>query len=485
MPEDHFFDLQNLIPLGPANLQVVNNISAALHDFAGDTIYFAQYAQVVSTQYIIAFATNGKVFSYNLAGGATAQINAGKLLSGANSRMTQWMNKYVLFIDSTGYYSWDGAAFTLLNGAQQPVSGTDIATYGGRVFVLSGRLITLTGAYDGTGTLDPTANTAWLTANGSTFANMTDPTLTGNGTRLISQNGYLYIFGATCLYALSDIYVPSGANPPTPVFTLTNIQAIIGTDQPTSIFPYNRSLMFANRYGAWAVTGVDAQRFSEDIDGTWQYLSFSPSISGGQCIVNNILCGAFLLQRAADPIFGSNTVVGLWFDKKWWFANFGTITFITTAFLNNVPTIFGFIGNKLFSLFTDSTTAPNTQSITPLWSMEDPISTKEIIRAGVEITTVLVGGSVTISVDGTGGNSSVATSQSPGVLTFIGAGGVAIKFTGLGGVGIVFTVGTYALYSGYPPGVFSHYIGMTTTSTGVSGQFSSFFMDYKKGARWV
>lgn len=484
MPEDNFYDLENLMPIGPANMHVVPDISAVLYNFAGDTIYFYQYAQVATVQYLIAFATNGKVFSYNLSNSVVAQINIGTPLSGAGSRMAQWMNQYVLFIDSSGYYSWDGTTFTLRNGANQPATGVDIAVYAGRVWVASGRLIVVTSVYD-TGADDPTGNTAWTAAEGSSFVNMTDPTLTGNIVRLYSCNGYLYIIGDTCVYALSDVYVPAGASPPTPVFTITNIQAIIGTDQPTSIFPYNRSLMFANRYGAWAVNGVDAQRMSEDIDGTWQYLSFSPAISGGQCIVENILCAAFLLQRSNDPVFGSTCVVGMWFDGKWWFGNFGSITFIASAFLNNVPTLFVLIGNKLYTLYTNTASYPATNAVTPLWAMEDPISIKEIVRAGLELVTFVSGGNVTVNVDGTGGSSSVAVSAVPGTLTFLGAGSIPISFLGAGSVPIVWTVGSYTLYQGPPPGVFSHYIGMTITTSGVSAQLSSFFMDYKKRARWV
>ena len=316
MPPDHFYNLENLQPIGPSNLHMVPNISAALHDYAADEIYYAQSVQVGSVQYELCFASNGKVFAYNLVANTSAQINTGVLLSGAGSRVAQWENTYALFIDSSGYYKWDGTTFAAVTGSGVPSAGVDIAVYAGSVWIANGRLVSISAGYDGTSTTDPTNASAWAVANGADFLNMTDPVLVGSITRLWATVGYLFIFGITCVYSVSNVYVPTGAVPPTPVFTLLPVQSVIGTDQTASVFPFNTSLMFANRYGGWVTDGVNCERFSEAIDGTWQYLSFSPAISGGYCIVNNILCSAFLLNRSNDPNFGSDTVLGMWFNSK-------------------------------------------------------------------------------------------------------------------------------------------------------------------------
>ena len=484
MPKDHFYNLENLQPIGAANIHTVLNISAVLHDFAADSIYYAQSAQVALLSYLFNFATNGKIITYRLDTSATATINTGTLLSGTGSRMAQWMNTYALFVDSTGYYYWDGTTFALLSGGAFPGQGTDICVFAGRVWIAQGRLILYSAANDGTSTTNPTQNSAWLVANGAGSLNMTDPTLVGFITRLWQQNGYLYIIGATCVYALSDVYVPTGASPPTPVFTLLNVQGIIGTDQPFSVFPYNRSLMFANKFGAWSLDGVNAQRLSHDIDGTWQYLSFSPQISGGQCVSNNILCAAFLLQRANDPVFGSDTVIGMWADGQWWFANFGTLTFITTAIVGSIPVLYGFIGNKLHSMFTSTASYPTGIAMTPLWDMDDPLSDKAIIRAGLSAVLFSYGGTLTLTVDGVNGSSEVLGTATPGTLTFIGAGGIPIQFTGTGGAAINWTVAAVVLYNASAPGTWSRYVGMTLTLTNANAQLTGFYMDYKKRARW-
>ena len=99
---------------------------------------------------------------------------------------------------------------------------------------------------------------------------LVDPQLRGQSTRLFSASGYLYILGKSSVFVISDVYIPSGATPPAPVFTILNVQANIGCDQPASVFVYNRDLMFANNYGLWRLTGVTAEKVSDDIDGTFQ-----------------------------------------------------------------------------------------------------------------------------------------------------------------------------------------------------------------------
>jgi hypothetical protein len=113
IPEDTFYDLTNLIPIGDANVHSIPGLSSALVDYGGsDLIYWMQYVNINSTDYIILFANTGKVFAYNLSTSTSAQINSGNLLSGANSRCDQWKNQLIVIADTTGYYTWDGTTFT-------------------------------------------------------------------------------------------------------------------------------------------------------------------------------------------------------------------------------------------------------------------------------------------------------------------------------------------------------------------------------------
>lgn len=481
MPQNYFYNVENAIPIGAANLQTVENIGSLIHDFSTDTIYESVYIQVGSVPYQISFSTTGKVFAYNWNTQATTTLATG--LSGAGSRAVGFYNLYVLVVDSTGYYSWDGSSWTKASGTDFPSAGTDIAVYDGRVWIGNGRLITVSCEYLATTTTDPTQNTAWQAANGATFVVMTDQAMVGNIVRLMPQNGVLYVFGTTCVFAISDLFVNYGAIPPTPQMLITLVQGIIGTDQPLSIFPYNRLLMFANRFGAWAISGVDAQRVSEEIDGTWQYLSFNPSISGGQCVTRNILCAAFLLKRSNDPVFGSNTVLGMWFDGTWFFANFGTITLLASAIIGGKPALLAFIGNKMYQIFADDTSSPDVQLMTPLWGLDDPLSIKNVVRVGVELTTKAPGGTVSLTLDSVNGSQPVPLTGQVGTLEFLGLNGQPLTFSGTGS--ITWTVGSYQLYDAAGPGGWSQYVGMTVEASGIEFQLSSFFMDYKLGRRWA
>jgi hypothetical protein len=487
IPPDTFYDLQNVMPIGDANAHSVPGLSAALYAFgATNTIWGAQFASVNSIPYLFCYSTQGNILAYNLNSNTVAQINGANVLSANGVRMAPFYNIYVLFIDSTGYYSWDGTTFTKLALADGPATGTDIAVFAGSVWVLQGRLIVVSAAYNATTTTDPTQDTAWQAANGATFLTLTDQSFVGNPTRLWAQNGFLYIFGPTCVWALTDVYVPTGASPPAPVWTLVPVQGIIGTDQPFSVFPLNRALMFASRFGVWAIEGVNAAKVSLDLDGSWQYLTFSQQVSGGQAVVLNILNAAFCLQRLNDPILGSGIVVAMWTEatQRWWFANVGSATFIVSAVVNATPTLFAFIGNVLYQMFSGS--PPSTRMMTPLWDLGDPLSDKQALRAGFELIaqTLSAGYHVTATIDTYQGSTQLPLAAAVGALQFVNSSGDDITFTGPGGVPINWTVSVIQLYQAQAPGTYAKYVGMTITTSGIAYELDGFYMDFKKRKRW-
>lgn len=492
IPERSFYNLENMLPIGDANIVSVPNISTVLVDYALDTVYWSQYVNRGGTDYLISFTTNGKVFAYNLAGGSVQINSALTLLSGSGSRLAQWKNQIILFVDATGYYYWDGATFAKLTGANIPSFGDDIAVYAGRVWILQGRLIRFSGA-DGFGTgvpPIPDATDYWAVANGAGVVNLTDPNIRSTVVRLWAQNGYLYLIGNSSINAISDVYIPSGAAPPTPVFTNLNIQSIIGTDQAPSLHPFDRLLMFANRYGVYSLYGVSAQKMSEDIDGTWRYVDFTQMVSAGAVQVRNILCSAFLVKRLNDPIFGSNTVLALWFPKgdgtnRWWFGNFGALTFVVSAMKTNAPALYGFIGNKLYQLFADSTTAPNGQLMGPLWSMDDPLADKQAIREGFEVTVETAGPSpFTMTLDTVNNQSAVVSLNNPSLTGWINNSGNLVLWQNNLLAIVGWFSGAYLLYSGDEASGYQKYVGLTVNTGGAVCQFSSMYMDYKLRARW-
>jgi hypothetical protein len=485
-PPERLYYCENAIPISDGNIAIVPNISSSLIDYAGDLIYWAQYANVGGTDYLVSFSLSGKIFAYNIASGVSSQINAGTVLTGANGRMAQWKRQVLLFVDSAGYYYWDGTTFAKLTGTGVPSSGDDIAVAFGRVWILQGRLLVFSGVdgFGGGTPVIPDSVNYWTVANGSASVNLTDPTIRSAVTRLSAQNGYLYLISGSGINQISGVTVPTGSIPPTPILDNTNVQAIIGSDQPASIMPYDRLMMFANRFGMYALYGVSAERLSTDIDGTWRYVDFSQAISAGPVVVNNILHAAFLLKRKGDPAFGSNTVLALWFDQKWWFANFGAITFIVSGMKNNAWALFGFIGNKLYQLFGDASTGPAVTIQTALLPMEDSLSDKQAIRAGFEIAAQTITGSFSFSIDTP--NSTVPMPVTASVFTglWVNAASVQGQWINAAGVAGSWFPPAYQLYSGDTPGVFGKYIGFTLSSTAAVFQTTAFNLDYKLRARW-
>lgn len=492
IPEDHWYELINVMPIGDANLHTVPNISGMLIDYLGDPIYWMQFATLNYIDYMFLFSTTGKVFQYNIVAGVSTQINVGALLSGAGSRMDQWKNSNILFIDSTGYYSWDGTNFILISGVGVPSNGTDIAVYQGRVWIAQGRVITLSGPDDYT-------QPSFLPLNGAATVNLTDPQLRGAVTRMVSANGYLYIGGRSSWNIISDVYIPTNSTtgasavPPTPVFTNLNIQSNVGCDQPASIFLYGRDVLFANRYGAQVMGGVDVQRLSQDIDGTWQYIDFSQQISGGCAVVDNILCACFLIVRGDSPdeidVPGQQDLddgpsLACFFNNKWFFVNFGDLTFVAQGMVNNSPALFGLIGNRLYQLFADYTSAPASQWSTALWGMEDSLADKQVIRAGFEMVVSSVNGTFTATIDTPNSNSSFSNSLNISSVAWTNSGGGIVQWTNASSNVVYWYSGQYLFFSSSTPGAYGKYVGISGFSSGAIYQLSSVFLDYKLKARY-
>jgi hypothetical protein len=490
IPDEYCYNLENIIPVGPQNAHVVPNILGPLWNYGADTIYASQGVNLNGTEYLVNFSTTGKVFLYNISTQTSQQL-AGPPLAGVNSQCAQWKNTNILFIDSTGYYEYDGTTFALISGPGVPASGNSIAVYAGRVWIVQGRTIFFSGAND-------FSAPSWTVANGAGFVSLTDPTIRASVTKLIAANGYLYIFSSSGINAISDVYVPQGANPPTPVFTNQNLQALIGSSNPNSVIPYDRNIMFASQYGIHTLLGVDAPKVSTDIDGTWQYLDISQAISAGQVVVQNILCGAFLIKRLNDPIFGSNPIVVLWFSRDdtnqnsgviettdvWWFANYGALTFIVSGLLNNVPALFGFIGNQLYQLFGDPTTAPHVEVWGKLYPMEDELARKQVMQVGVEADYSLYGTQLNLFVDTPNTSNDARLQLNVSAGQWVNAAGIVGQWVNAAGqVGGWVGQGLY-LISGIAPPAMDRHVGLRLTSTGYNYELHLLAMDYKMLDRW-
>lgn len=492
--QQSFYALENAQPIGASNIAWIPDISGAIHNYGADTIYYDENVNLSDTEYLIQASTTGKLFAFNVPGASVTQINGSTVLSGSQSSVAQWNDSDALIIDSTGYYVWTGTGnITAITGSGAPTSGTAICVYQNRVWIAQGRVLFYSA---------PGSYTDFTTADGGGSSSLIDPTLRSTITALFAVNGYLYVWGTSSINAISDLYIPTSSTgspitPPTPTFTNLNLSAVVGTDQPSSIIVYGRLVLFANRLGIWMLYGTTVQSISapdpnnaygSDIDGTLKYVTYTQPISAAQVVVNGLLCAAFVVQRNSDPTFGSNTIELMYQGDaaggKWWNANYGAVTRINTAFVNGAPACFGYIGNQLYQLFADTTSAPAALVMTALMDFGDPITQKECIRGGIGIS-VAGTADVTLYLD-TPQNSFEFPVNINGQVQWINDAGATVSWKNSSNAPVTWQPGQFTTYWSQAPRGDAKYVGFkVVTVKGSQFTIYSFLLDYKWAAAWV
>ena len=289
--------------------------------------------------------------------------------------------------------SGGGGANASIIGTINNTANIDVASFSGRTWIASGRDVfyTAAGSYN-----DFTSVSA-----GSLI--LSDGTLHGNITKLLSANNFLYIFGDDSINVFSDVRVQTNG---TTLFTNTNVSASVGSRRPYAIFPYFRSVMFMNDYGMYALVGSTTSKISSQLDGIFPNIDFTSPVYAGQVLINNILCAAFNF-RYYDATFTQSYryIQAVFFDKKWFFSNQGnTLQYITSVPLSGVTNLYGVDSNQLYLLYYDKIS--NVPSIvqTALLPMGDPIRTKQALKFGIEAT-LNQGGLANVTVDSEQGSS--------------------------------------------------------------------------------
>jgi hypothetical protein len=513
-----FYDLTNAQPIGFSNLHSVADVSAMLHDFGSHIVYADFNVNINGDELLLIACRDGTLWWFEPATGQVGQAGSG--LSGTDAiDIAQWNNTQALIIDSTGYYEFPTYIIRPPNPNPQPTGemgpistpgtpnttaaptfGNAIAVYNNIVWIAQGRTLfySVVGDY-----------TDFSLGTGGGLSNRDDPTLRSDIKCLFAANGYLYIFGESSIDALSDVYVVPPTSPvasPTLSFTVLNVSAVVGTDQTESIMVYGRLVLFANRYGAWMLYGTTVQSISSNdaqnsylsnIDGTWQYLDFTNfRCAGGQVIVNRLLCAAFLVSRVNDPHMGSGNFLCMYqadaAGAKWWFADttadVGPLTHVCTAFVDYAPALFGYIGNKLYRIFADETSALSAHAMTGLWDFGDPLSDKQAIRAGIRISVRgSVNPAVQVNVDTLTGSFPMAL-RDIGTIDWVNSTDQPISWANSMQALVLWNNLTrnYLQYFGRAPECYSKYLGFTvTTRRATIFELNAFLLDYKLAARWA
>ena len=162
--ETEFAWLENAMPIGHGNLRIVPAPTTVSSVTFGSTVYYAQYGDIGTTNYYLAFQTDGRCEAVNVATNVKTTVGAPGTFSASGVQSSQWNNTLVIIIDPTnGYFQWDG---------------TNLVKVGSLTFTLSGT---------GSGYTTATASVAVPNQTGGTRAVIS---LATNGTAITSVSAY-------------------------------------------------------------------------------------------------------------------------------------------------------------------------------------------------------------------------------------------------------------------------------------------------------
>jgi hypothetical protein len=441
--------LENAMPIGFGNLKTVPaNEQLANVTWTANTAFLGS-VNINNNEYVLSFNDNGSANYVNITTGSTGNIANAGTFSNSGVAITQWKNERALIIDpNNGYKTWDGvnlhdigavnsitvndggsgylasnttvtfsapsqangvtatgevvlignvvseiilteagigytsAPGITISGAGSNANATctildqngiDIATFSGRAWIASDRTVFYTAA--------DTYNDFYSISSG--FLTISDSTLRTNIFRILAANNFLYVFGEDSINVFSDVRVDS--NTGETLFTNTNVSASVGSNLKHAIFPYFRSVLFMNDYGVYALVGATTTKISDPLDGVFPLIDFNSPISGGQCLINNILCAVYNFRYNDNGTF--RWIQAAFFERKWFFTNqlpdcYFVVPSVSDGFLN----LYGSTGTDLYQFYEDEETGVGVEIQTALLPMGDPIRDKQALKIGIEAT---------------------------------------------------------------------------------------------------
>lgn len=414
--------------------------------------------------------TNAANISVGFSGGGGS--NAAATAIASNGVITQ----IIMTNPGTGYTSGPTVTITGGNGSNAVVKGfattnavSDIVSFSGRIWVSQGRSVSYTGA--------GSYNDFVSVSAGSVF--IADSTLHGVINSMLSANNFLYLFGDDSINVFSDVRVTSDGNT---LFTNTNLSASVGSNKINAIFPFFRYVMMFNDYGVYGLIGSTTTKISDSLDGIFPLIDFTKPISGGQVLLNNILCAAFSFTANAT-INGTRVLQAVFFDKKWFLTSQGELTRVVSVPVGSLIKLYGTTGTDLWNLYSDTSGSVFSVVQTALWGLSDPIRDKQALKFGVEAT-LTQGGILTLTVDSES-NSSPAYTLTNDVITWINNSLVTISWLNNSNSTISWVTGPtgYYLYKSDAQ-QWGKYLGFTVTSNSPGFTYNTFELEHELRARF-
>lgn len=344
---------------------------------------------------------------------------------------------------------------------------SDVASFQGRVWLSQGRRI----YYSAAGTFSD-----YISVSAGNIE-ITDDTLHSNISALISANNFLYVFGDDSINVFSDVRVSTQG---ITSFTNTNVSASTGSVYRDGIFPYFRSLLFINDYGVFALIGATVSKISDALDGVIPLIDFTKPITGGQVLVNNILCAAFNCYYN-DPVQGSRPIQLVFFDKKWFVTSQGTVKYVTPVPTARQLYLYGTNQTNLVRFYGNATATISTTIKSALWPMQDTIRDKQALKFGIEATSN-VSATLNVTVDSEYNSSPIYVMSN--IIYWTNNIGNPVSWVNNSSTVIQWLGGTaYTLYKSDAQ-QYGKYLGLTITSSSPSYTLNTLELEYELRARF-
>jgi hypothetical protein len=461
--DDQFAWLENYIPIAPGNLRVMNAAQYVGVQYNVSVLSQAT-TNIGGTDYIFAFLSDGSATYISDVNYTSVQFaSAGTFTNpSAIPYASPAGAPGLLIIDPVkGYFDFSVTTPLTLTVISASVKGTTIASYAGRVWIGNLRTIQFT---------DVASYTSFAGAGGS--LTITDSYLHYAITSLYAANGFLYIFGDDSIDTLSNVQVVSSVT----TFSRVNITSSIGTSFPQSVFPYYRSIMFANSYGIYSLSGATPQKVSDDLDGFFNATNFVGGLVAGSVSIFGEFCMCWTLRIVDNwtTLYGSNitrTLLVCFLKGKWFlhYPGFDITAIASIPVAGSVQIMHCFSTGstpKLYEFFAASNTTLLGFLQTKLWDGGEPMLDKEVLMAGVgPLISASVNRTVTVTTDNEYGsqfvpavNNVVTTS-----INFINNSGQQIQFQNISLQNINFTTtpSAYSLLKGTASTANGKYYGMS------------------------
>ena len=462
----------------------ISTLSAAGTGYAvGDILTQVGGTFTTATQYQVTTVSGGAITAFSIydSGVYTVPPSTPASVTGGHGSSATFTPNYgigavTVLTPGTGYSSAPGLTVSggggsnaiLTANLSNSISGNDIATYSGRVWIVLGRTIVFSA---------PNSYQDFTTASfGGSFI-ITDETLHSNIISILSANNFLYIFGSNSINVISDVAINSNVT----TFSNTNITASVGTIWPSSIVPYFRSVWFANQQGVYALYGSTPNKASDNLDGIFTKIIQSQFVSSGIVQINNILCLAFLCKY--QDTSSQRNILLIYFNKKWFVASQGTINYIESAALSGVESLFSTDGTNLYQLFSNTTSSISQTIQTKLWDMGGNPITKQALKFGIESLSPTQTSSISVGIDTEFSTQTYFTNTTNQITWYNNAGGI-ISWTNNASQTIVWIAAGYT-FSMQDVNNVGNYLGVTITSSTPGVIYSGFHLQYEERTPWI